>query len=84
MKCIPDKELKGFPQMKLLMPEGNYPERVKELSQSIRSAKPVDPDKPVRMPFDRSFSDREKKRKEGHIEVPQKVYESLQKMLIKN
>ena len=69
---------------KLLMPEGNYPERVKELSQSIRSAKPVDPDKPVRMPFDRSFSDREKKRKEGHIEVPQKVYESLQKMLIKN
>jgi LDH2 family malate/lactate/ureidoglycolate dehydrogenase len=65
---------------KLLMPDGEYPERVSELSDAIRSARPMDPAKPVRMPFDRSAEARRKRKAENAIEVPDRVYESLVKL----
>ena len=65
---------------KLLMPEGNYPERVEALSDAIRSARPVDPDSPVRMPFDRSAAERRRRIAEDALEVPEQVYEKLVKM----
>lgn len=64
---------------KLLMPEGEYPARVAELSQKIRSARPSG-DSPVRMPFDRSAADRRRRLEDGAIEVPERVYAALTKM----
>jgi LDH2 family malate/lactate/ureidoglycolate dehydrogenase len=65
---------------KLLMPDGEYPSRVSELSDAIRSARPLDVDKPVRMPFDRSASDRRRRIAENVIEVPDRVFEMLVKL----
>ncbi len=64
---------------KLLMPEGEYPARVSDLSGKIRSARPSG-DSAVRMPFDRSAADRRKRMKDGEIEVPERVYAALAKM----
>ena len=65
---------------KLLMPDGEYPERVRELSDAVRSARPLDAEKPVRMPFDRSGAERKRRLAENAIEVPDRVYESLVKL----
>lgn len=65
---------------KLLMPEGDYPERVTELSGKIRSARPVDPEKPIRMPFDRSARERRRRQDEGSVEVPDVVVDGLRKL----
>jgi LDH2 family malate/lactate/ureidoglycolate dehydrogenase len=69
---------------KILMPDGEYPARVTELSAAIRSARPMDAAKPVRMPFDRSAADRKRRKVENAIEVPDRVYESLVKMAEKH
>ena len=65
---------------KILMPHGEYPARVTELSEKIRSARPTDPKRPVRMPFDRSAADRKRRKAENAIEIPDRVYESLVKL----
>jgi LDH2 family malate/lactate/ureidoglycolate dehydrogenase len=65
---------------KVLMPEGEFPDRVKELSDKIRGARPIDPKRPVRMPFDRSAAERRRRKGEDAIEVPDRVYESLVKL----
>lgn len=62
---------------KLLMPDGRYPERVDELSRAIRSARPIDPRNPVRMPFDGSAERRRKAEAAGTIEVPDPVHAAL-------
>jgi delta1-piperideine-2-carboxylate reductase len=64
---------------KLLMPEGDYPERVSELAGKVRTARAAT-DEPVRMPFDRSAADRRRRVQENAIEVPERVYEALVKM----
>lgn len=68
---------------KILMPEGDYPDRVSELSDAIRSSRPVDKAHPVRMPFDRSQADRERRKKANTVEVPKPVYDSLVAMAAK-
>lgn len=65
---------------KILMPEGNYPDRVGELADAIHSAKPLDPTKPVRMPFERSAQERRRRQHADSVDVPNPVYESLVKM----
>ncbi len=62
---------------KLLMPDGDYPERVAELATAIRSARPAVPDQPVRMPFDRSAAARRRRLEEDAVEVPDRVHEAL-------
>lgn len=65
---------------KLLMPEGEYPARVAELSDKIRSARPIDPGKPMRMPFERSAKERRLRKVEDRIEVPDVVVNGLRKL----
>jgi len=62
---------------KLLMPRGDYPARVAELAREIRGARPESPDRPVRMPFDRSADARRRSRQQDAIEIPDVVYQSL-------
>jgi LDH2 family malate/lactate/ureidoglycolate dehydrogenase len=65
---------------KLLMPLGDYPARVSELADAIRSARPESPDTPVRMPFDRSAHLRRDQQQADQIEIPDVVYASLLKL----
>ena len=65
---------------KLLIPDGEYPARVSELSEKIRSARPVDPKKPIRMPFERSAKDRRRRKSEDVVEVPDPVVDGLKKL----
>jgi LDH2 family malate/lactate/ureidoglycolate dehydrogenase len=64
----------------ILMPDGAFPGRVTELSDKIRSARPIDPSKPVRMPFERSAAERKRRMAENAIDVPDRVYQSLVKL----
>ncbi len=54
-----------------------FKKNVSDYAQAVRSARPVDPAKPVRMPFDRSAETRRKTLARGTIEVPEGVYEKL-------
>jgi LDH2 family malate/lactate/ureidoglycolate dehydrogenase len=62
---------------RIMMPDGSYPERVAELGQAIRSAQPIDPGSPVRMPYDRSADGRRRRIAEGTIDVPEPVHAGL-------
>lgn len=65
---------------KLFLPEGDYPDRVAELARQIRAARPVDPARPVRMPFERSAHARRQCLESGLIDVPDVVYHGLLKL----
>ncbi|MFN7192588.1 MAG: hypothetical protein ACK5U4_14235, partial [Rhodospirillales bacterium] len=65
---------------KLLMPDGEYPARVADLSDRIRGARPIDAAKPIRMPYDRSVASRRKAIRRGTIEVPDPVRDALERM----
>ena len=62
---------------KVLMQDGSYQDRVAELGQAIRSARPLDPAAPVRMPYDRSAAERRRRRREDAIDVPDPVHAGL-------
>jgi delta1-piperideine-2-carboxylate reductase len=64
----------------VLMPDGDYPDKVEELASAIRSARPLDPDRPVRLPFERSAADRRRRLAQDAIEIPHRVYDALQAM----
>lgn len=61
----------------LLTSAEDFRRRVSEYADSIRATRPVDPDRPVRMPFERSVAERERRTAEGAIEVPDEVYGAL-------
>jgi LDH2 family malate/lactate/ureidoglycolate dehydrogenase len=65
---------------KLLMPLGNFPERAGEIADAIRGARPTDPNKPVRMPFDRSAQKRRQAERDDKLEVPDEVHKKLIEM----
>lgn len=61
----------------LFMPVEKFKDNASAYAKSVRAAKPADPAKPVRMPFDRSASERRQRLKAGTIEVAPSVYEKL-------
>ena len=65
---------------KVFLPGGEYPARISELAAEISSARPIDPKSPVRMPFERSASERRLALASGFVDVPDIVYESLLKL----
>lgn len=65
---------------KLLMPLGSFPERAGALADAIRGARPTDPNKPVRMPFDRSAQKRRQAKRDDKLEVPDEVHKKLVEM----
>lgn len=62
---------------KIMLPDGSYQQQVAELGEAIRGAQPIDPDAPVRMPYDRSAAERRRRLREGMIDVPDPVYAGL-------
>jgi LDH2 family malate/lactate/ureidoglycolate dehydrogenase len=61
----------------LLTSAEDYQQRVAEFADSIRSTRPLDPDKPVRVPFDRSIAERARRQAENKIEVAEEIYKAL-------
>lgn len=56
---------------------GDYRARVAEYAQSIRQTRPLDPDRPVRVPFDRSVIERRRRLADDTIEIDDRVHRAL-------
>ena len=56
---------------------------VAAFAASVRRARSIDDDVPVRMPFDRSREERRRRLREDRIEVPDAVYSSLTALIAK-
>ena len=63
----------------LLTSADDFKRRVSEYADSLRATRPLDPAKPVRVPFDRSEAERAKRITAGAIEVNDEVFASLSK-----
>jgi LDH2 family malate/lactate/ureidoglycolate dehydrogenase len=61
----------------LLCPGEDYRAKVSAYVDWVRTAAPIDPDVPVRVPFERSMQDRARRIAEGFIEVPDTIHERL-------
>ena len=61
----------------LLTSPENYRERVGAYAESLRTTRPLDPAKPVRMPFERSAAERERRRAGDAVEVPDATFAAL-------
>ena len=77
------RELEGFGFLivamnpEVLCPDENFAARAAEYAQWLRSARPLDPDAPVRLPFERSACDRAERLQAGWIEVPEAIHAEL-------
>jgi len=61
----------------LMGPIETFRENVSAFAQAVRSARPVEGGSPVRMPFDRSRRERERRLAENAIDVPEVVVNQL-------
>ncbi|MCZ8149780.1 MAG: Ldh family oxidoreductase [Roseomonas sp.] len=64
----------------LLGPAEEYKERVSAYAERIRATRPLDPAKPVRMPFERSAAERARRLAEDSIEVADEVHRALSRL----
>lgn len=64
----------------LLTDADDYRRRVADFADRIRSTRPLDPERPVRVPFERSASERERRREANAIEVADVVFDALAKV----
>ncbi len=68
-------------QPDLLMPLDEYKANVSEYATAIRATRPVPGGQPVRMPYDRSLSERKRRLAEDAIEVPEVVVQRLKSIV---
>ena len=61
----------------LLSSADDFAQNVSAYAESVRTARPVECDRPVRMPFDRSRAERTRRLSEDAIEVAQSVHQRL-------
>ena len=64
----------------LMMPEQDYRAKVSAYAEAVRTAQPVEGGEAVRMPFDRSATERRRRMADGTIEVPDFVCERLEEL----
>lgn len=60
----------------ILMPLRQFRAQLKKLIEAVRAVPPLDPEEPVRIPSERAFRERKRRRKEG-IPVDRAVYDQL-------
>ena len=76
-------ELSGFGMIviairpDLLTSADAFARNVSEYAKSVRSARPVEGNRPVRMPFDRSRAERHRRLEENAIDIPDSVHRRL-------
>lgn len=61
----------------MFMEVDDFKKNASAYAKAVRAANPVDPSRPVRMPFDRSAQERRRHLAQGTIEVAPAVYEKL-------
>ena len=61
----------------LLHPAGGFEHLVSDYVDSVRSSRPLDPDKPLRAPFERSFAERQARIARGTVPVPDPIHDAL-------
>jgi LDH2 family malate/lactate/ureidoglycolate dehydrogenase len=61
----------------LLGPAETFRENVSAFAEAVRSARPIAGGSPVRMPFDRSRRERERRLSEDAIEIPATLHAQL-------
>lgn len=64
----------------LLGSADDFRQRVAEFAESLRATRPIDPAKPVRMPFDRSIAERERRKAANEIEVAKPIFDALRRI----
>jgi len=64
----------------ILMPPEEFKAQIKELIEAVRAVPPLDPEEPVRIPSERAFRERERRREEG-IPVDRAVYDQLRGLI---
>lgn len=64
----------------ILMPPRQFRAQLKKLIEAVRAVPPLDPDEPVRIPSERAFRERRRRRKEG-IPVDRSVYDQLRALI---
>jgi delta1-piperideine-2-carboxylate reductase len=80
------QELAGFGFLivlmnpELLAPGEDYRAKVSEYADWVRTAQPVDPAVPVRVPFERSMQDRARRIEERFVEVPDVIHNRLSEL----
>ncbi|MDQ2849247.1 MAG: Ldh family oxidoreductase [Actinomycetota bacterium] len=62
----------------ILTDADDFKERTSVYADSVRAARPLDPDRPVRMPFDRSSAQRDRRRALDQLEINDEVVAALQ------
>jgi len=76
-------ELAGFGYLIVAMrpdlmgPPEKFRRSVSEFAEAVRSARPMEGGEPVRMPFDRSRRERERRLAEDKIEIPDVIFKQL-------
>lgn len=62
---------------KVLAPGEDFAAKVAEYIEWVHTARPLDPQAPVRVPFERSAQDRARRLQEGFLEVPDVIHANL-------
>lgn len=64
----------------ILMPPRQFRSQLKRLIEAVRAVPPLDPEEPVRIPSERAFRERRRRRKEG-IPLDRAVYDQLRALI---
>ena len=64
----------------LLTSAEDFQQRVSDYADSLRATRPLDPARPVRVPFDRSIAERTKRTAANEIDVADLVYDGLRRV----
>lgn len=56
---------------------GDYQDRVTKFADDLRATRPLNPEHPVRVPFDRSRAERVRRLTDGYIDVSDTVFDAL-------
>ena len=64
----------------LFMDLSEFKSRIEAYANQVRSARPIDPNAPVRMPFDRSVQVRQKILERGTLDVADTILETLRQI----
>jgi len=67
----------------ILLPPEEFKAQLGELIEAVRAVPPLNPEEPVRIPSERAYRERERRRKEG-IPVDRAVYDQLRGLIARN
>jgi len=65
----------------LLGSTDDFKAKVADYAETVRKTRPIDPQDPVRMPFDRSRDVRERRQAAGFIEIEPHIHIALEAIL---